>query len=270
MVSIPSSTSGMLAGSPPLPYTSPGDDEDPALSQNDELARVKLRIRALADRTIARGCTEAEAMVAAEMVGRLLERYALTMDEVDVRQEPCVQVQVAVGGRRRRPIDACVPALARFCDCKVWLARDEAQIHYVFFGFETDTALAAYLFAVITRAIQTGVSGFRATHTGLAGTALRRASTSFQGGMAMRVAERLGAMHAARAASVAAQRPAGTALMLVRDHVVEEAFQARKVRLRSLPGLTLRRNAAFRAGEDAGERVNLRRPVGGGDGARLQ
>ena len=209
-------------------------------------------------------------MAAAEMVGRLLERYALTMEEVDVRQEPCVAVEVAIGGRRRRPIDACVPALARFCDCKVWLVRGETQTHYVFFGFETDTALAAYLFAVVARAIETGVSAFRATHGGLAGTALRRASVSFQGGMAMRVAERLESLRAAREAAVAAQRPTGTALMLVRHSVVEDAFQARKVRLRALPGLKLRRNAAFRAGEEAGERVNLRRPVEGGGGVLLR
>ena len=93
------------------------------MSQTTELARVKTRIKALAEKTVGRGCTEAEAMAAAEMVGRLLERYALTMEEVDVRQEPCVQVEVPLGGRRRRPIDGCVPAIARFCDCKVWLAR---------------------------------------------------------------------------------------------------------------------------------------------------
>ena len=176
---------------------------------------MKVRIRALTERTIARGCTEAEAMMAAEMVGRLLERYALTMEEVDLRQEPCVQVEVPVGGQRRRPVDMCVPALARFCDCKVWLARTEQQLHYVFFGFETDVGLAAYLFAVIARSIQTEVTGFRKAKATLAGIALRRASTSFQGGMAVRVGERLTAMHAEREAAVAAQRPAGTSLMLV-------------------------------------------------------
>ncbi len=240
------------------------------MSQNDELARVKLRIKALTERTVARGCTEAEAMMAAEMVGRLLERYALSMEEVDVRQEPCVQTEVPVGGKRRRPIDVCVPALARFCDCKVWLARTEGQAHYVFFGFATDTALAAYLFAVIARAIENGLSEFRRGPGALAGTALRRASVSFQGGMAARVAERLDTMHAAREASVAAQRPTGTALIIVRHQVVDEAFRARKVRLRSLPGLMLRRNAAFRAGQEAGERVNLRRPVEEGGRALLR
>jgi hypothetical protein len=62
--------------------------------QTDELSRVKARIKALTEKTIANGCTEAEAMAAAEMVGRLLERYALSMG------------------------DGCVPAIGRFCDCK--------------------------------------------------------------------------------------------------------------------------------------------------------
>ena len=47
------------------------------MSQTTELVRVKARIRALAEKTVSNGCTEAEAMAAAEMVGRLLERYAL-------------------------------------------------------------------------------------------------------------------------------------------------------------------------------------------------
>ena len=91
------------------------------MSQTAELARVKARIKALTDKTVANGCTEAEAMSAAEMVGRLLERYALSMDEIEVREARCVQAEVPMGGQRRRPIDACVPAIARFCDCKVWL-----------------------------------------------------------------------------------------------------------------------------------------------------
>jgi hypothetical protein len=232
------------------------------LAQNEELDRVKARIKALTERTVDRGCTEAEAMAAAEMVGRLLERYALTMQEVDVRAEPCVQVQVPLGGRKRRPIDICMPAIARFCDCKVWLARAEAGSHYVFFGFATDTKLAAYLFAVIDRAIRTDLLAFRRESPALTGLLLRRASVSFQHGMAARIAERLEAMHAEREAHVSASREAGTALIVMRHQVVEAAFAEARVRLQSLPGLTLRRNAAYRAGRLAGDRVNLRRPLG--------
>ena len=251
-----------------LAYCRHADTESP-LNQNDELTRVKLRIRTLTERTIDRGCTEAEAMAAATMVGRLLERYALTMDEVDIRQQPCVQVMVPVGGMRRRPIDICVPAIARFCDCIVWLARSELQAHYVFFGFDTDTQLAAYLFDVIGRAMRNELARFKARSASTKGTALRGASISFQNGVAVRVAERLEALLAEREAAVTAQRPTGNALIIVRHQVVEDAFRESKVRLLGQQALSLRHNAAFRAGKAAGERVNLNRPVAQGGRALL-
>lgn len=69
------------------------------MNQTQELARVKARIKALTEKTVANGCTEAEAMSAVEMVGRLLERYALSMDEIEVRTARCVQVEVELGSR---------------------------------------------------------------------------------------------------------------------------------------------------------------------------
>jgi hypothetical protein len=71
------------------------------VSQAAELSRVKGRIKALTEKTVANGCTGAEAMAAADMVGRLLERYALSMDEIEIRTARCVQVEVPFGGRRR-------------------------------------------------------------------------------------------------------------------------------------------------------------------------
>jgi Protein of unknown function (DUF2786) len=233
------------------------------LRQTTELSRVKGRIKALAEKTVSNGCTEAEAMAAAEMVGRLLERYALSMDEIDVREQRCVQVEVPIGGKRRRPIDGCVTAIARFCDCKVWIARDAMVPSYVFFGFDVDTALASYLFAVIDRAMATELTAFRATHSRLSGVGVRSASKSFQQGMAARVADRLDAMRRARDANVAAQRSTGTALLLVKHRLVEDAFRETEIRLVAVAGLSRARlNGAFRHGLAAGDRVNLNRPVG--------
>jgi Protein of unknown function (DUF2786) len=239
------------------------------LGQADERERVKARIKALTERTVSRGCTEAEAMAAAAMVGRLLERYALTMEEVDIREEPCVQAEVPVGGLRRRPIDLCTPAIARFCDCKVWLAHAETAAHYVFFGFATDTKLAVYLFSIVDRAMGSELLSFRERRPTLAGTELRRASRSFQQGMAARIGERLETMHAEREASIGAAQSSGTALIIMRHQVVEDAFRNTKVQLQSSGGMTLRRNAAYRAGQAAGDRVNLGRPIDGGSPSRL-
>lgn len=248
------------------------------MSQTAELDRVKARIKALSDKTVANGCTEAEAMAAAEMVGRLLERYALSMDEIEVRTARCVQLDVLLGSRRRRPIDACVPAIARFCDCKVWLARatppapdaenfdwSRPASRYVFFGFETDTVLAGYLFAVIDRAIANETVAFKRANPKLRAVRLRQASASFQHGMAARIARRLDAMHEAREATVNAQRPSGNALVLAKAHVVDDAFRETDVHLVSMRAVGPRRvRSAFRDGWEAGERVNLDRPVPGG------
>lgn len=233
------------------------------MSQSDERERVKARVRALAARTTSNGCTEAEALAAAEMVGRLLERFALTMAEVDLRAEPCVEREVPLPGRRRRPIDGCVPAIARFCDCRVWLAADEGRPRYVFFGFEPDAVLATYLYAVIERAMAQEVGAFRARSTQLHGPDLRAACTSFGRGMAGRLDERLGAMHQARNEEVSAQQPTGTALMVVKASVVEEAFRATKIRLVRARGAAFHEDGAYRQGYAAGDGVPLDRPLTG-------
>ncbi len=245
------------------------------MNQTQELSRVKIRIKALTEKTVANGCTEAEAMSAAEMVGRLLQRYALSMDEIEVRSARCIQVEVELGSRRRRPIDGTVPAIARFCDCKVWLApagrvgaddleREQPQpgIRYIFFGFETDAGLAAYLFAVINRAITTETDAFKRANPRLRATKLRQASTSFQHGLVARVAARLESMHEEREEWVKAQRVTGTALIIAKHKVVDDAFRETAVRLINMSALGPQVNTkAYQEGWIAGDRVNLSRPV---------
>jgi hypothetical protein len=71
-------------------------------------------------------------------------------------------------------------------------------------------------------------------------------------------------MYGAREASVQAQRSTGTALILARHRVVEDAFRETNVRLVSMNVIGQRRIAsAFREGWQAGDRVNLSRPVHG-------
>ena len=79
--------------------------------------------------------------------------------------------------------------------------------------------------------MRTELEAFRAAHPQLRARRLRSASKSFQQGMAARIADRLVHMHQARDANVAAQRSTGTALMLVKHQVVEDAFRATEIRL---------------------------------------
>ena len=111
--------------------------------------------------------------------------------------------------------------------------------------------------------MRTELTKFRAANPRLRGLTLRRASKSFQQGMAARVADRLDEMHQAREAGVAAQHSTGTALMLVKHQVVDDALRETAIRLVSAGRLSrVRPNGAFRHGFAAGDRVNLNRPVG--------
>lgn len=232
------------------------------MQQTDELARVKSRIRALAEKTTSNGCTEAEALSAAEMVGRLLERYALTMEQVDLRETPYIQLEVHAGGQRRRPVDGCVVAIARFCDCKVWLTRGELGVTYIFFGLETDAMLGRYLFEIVGMALRTELAGFKARNPRLRDVGLRRAGESFQHGVVARIAAWLTADKADREATVATQRATGQALMLIKQSLVDEAFATLQTRL-----ISTRRSArrvvrsAYQDGLQAGDKVNLNRPL---------
>ena len=95
------------------------------------------------------------------------------------------------GGQRRRPVDGCVVAIARFCDCKFWLTRGELGVTYFFVGLETDAMLRRYLFEVVGMAMRTELAGFKARNPRLCDMGLRRAGESFQHGMVARIAARL-------------------------------------------------------------------------------
>ena len=124
--------------------------------------------------------------------------------------------------------------------------------------YDADTAMASYLFTVIDRAMATALTAFRTAQPRFRGVALRRASKSFQQGMAARVADRLDAMHRQRDANLAAHRSTGIALILVKQQVVEAAFRETKIGLVATAGLSRARlSGAFRHGLAAGDRVNL-------------
>lgn len=240
------------------------------MKQLAERERVKARIRTLLARTTQNGCTEAEALAAAEMVGRLLQHYALTMDEVALRQTPCVQRSVAWPGIRRRPIDCCIPALARFCDCKVWIQREDGKAAYVFFGMEQDVSLALYLHDVILRSIASESLMFRENHRHLQGAALAGAQRRYQAGMATRVAERLEALRRTLHDELHRQHSQGRALILAKDQTVEAAFKATTIRLVKGRGQVIRADHAYRDGYAAGDRVNLNRPLRQQDASLLR
>jgi hypothetical protein len=243
------------------------------MDQQTELSKVKARIRALAAKTVERGCSEAEAMAAAAKVGELLDVYGLSMSEVELREESCVQRRAAFAGPARTALRWVFPALLRFCECRGWT---DGRHDFVLFGLEPDVQMAEWLLHVVARALAHEEARYRA---GPAYAARREAPQavlrSFRYGFADRLSKRLDELADARAAAVAERRAAegrgsaSTALVVAKERKLDEAFRGLGVRLRTAySSATVRDRGAFRSGAEAGGRVGLERPVGAGPGAR--
>lgn len=226
------------------------------MDQTAELARVKGLIRALAERTVARGCSEAEAMAAAAKVGELLAVYGLTMTEVALRDETCIERRLAIDGPGATAIRWMFPAVLRFCGCRGWT---DGRRDLVLFGLEPDVQLAEWLLLVLDAALQTEAARFRVEADiprRDAGAALR----SFRYGFAARIGARLDALATPVAST---PPPAGAqALVLAKARKLDDAFATLGVRLRSVRSrATVRDPGAFGRGEAAGDRVGLDRPI---------
>ena len=88
------------------------------------LDKLKTRIQALRAKTIDNGCTEDEALAAAAKVAELLDRYDLSLTDVEMRAAPCERREFETHRKKRIPLDDCIGAVAHFCDCR-GLAREE-------------------------------------------------------------------------------------------------------------------------------------------------
>ncbi|MGG5811538.1 DUF2786 domain-containing protein [Falsiroseomonas sp. CW058] len=245
------------------------------MDEQTELAKVKARIRALAARTVERGCSEAEAMAAAQKVGELLEVYGLSMSEVELREEACVQRVVVFDDPRRQAMGWLFPALLRLTGCRGWTV---GRADYVIFGLEPDVQMAEYLMQVIAGALAWEEARYRASADYARGRLAPQARLrSFRIGFADRVAARLDELashrrateQAAAAGAAATTGTAGTALVLLKERRIEEGFRALGVRLRTVTRSTVVRDrGAYGHGRDAGGRVGLDRPIGAGTAGR--
>ena len=239
---------------------------------NTELDKIKLRITALARKTVENGCSEEEAMSAMHMVGHLLQSYNLTMDECDVRQSKCTTIHIPVRGTRRGPITSCMMNLAALFSGKCWFAkyghRDRITHRTVsahaFYIQEQDAEAVEYLFRVIEMSLTTEAQSFKKTDTYKDSTARKSAYTSFQRGMARRISTRLAEIKEANDVAMAAGKSTGTALIVLKGQLIEEEFKKENVKLvYRRTSERVRDPNAYAAGKAAGDRVNLNRPLAG-------
>jgi len=220
------------------------------------LERLVQRIQALRAKTVAQGCTEQEALAAAEKVAELLDRHGLSLNELAFRAQPCEGIGIQTSRRRAAPIDSCIPAIAAFFDCRVWAERAEgAPLRYIFFGLRGDVAASRYLYEMVEHAFETETDAFRTGDLYFEMAGERRSATnSFQTGLARGIAGKLQALRAARDAG--RRSASGRDLVPVKAAMVDEEMAKLGLNLsrRALGGAKRVLSDAYAAGEAAGQR----------------
>jgi hypothetical protein len=225
------------------------------VDQHDTAAldRLKLRIQALRAKTIANGCTEDEALSAAAKVAELLDRYDLSLSDVELRAASCERRIYETHRKKRIPIDDCIGAIAHFCDCRVWREKNAAgESSYVFFGLRPDIEVAHYLTELIDAAVRAELGRFKtsADYGRLRHQERHLANASFALGMVTSIAKKLTAMKPSRDQ---VNHSTGRGLVVLKTSVVDAEFDKLDMKLR-----TLRSNSrmvsvmAYEAGGAAG------------------
>lgn len=238
-------------------------NENPDLVALDKL---KARIQGLRAKTTDNGCTEGEALSAAAKVAELLNRYDLSLTDVEIQDASCERLAYETHRNKRIPLGDCIGAIANFCDCRVWRENSPTgDARYVFFGLRSDIEAARYLTELIDSAVRFELGRYKTS------TAYQRfrhqerhmTNASFTLGMVASIADKLTAMKAGRDQ---ANNVAGRDLVVLKSAVVDAELNRLDLKL-----TTVRRPArmvtpeAYDAGDTAGAslaiNLDIRKPI---------
>lgn len=239
------------------------------------------RIRSLLAKTVENGATEAEALAAAAKARAIMDAHRLSQSDIEVQDEPIDQELVdRPVDQKSAAVDACLFGIDAYCGVQTWFrtgfktgavgSGSAWKRRLVIFGLRSDVQMAKYLYQMIAASIRLETAKFAAANKDnwRDAAVTRKLNQSFQVGMARRVNQRLTDM--AKDANATAKTSDGTALVVVKNAVVAEAYANLNLSFGRAPaGLRAFDHGAYHAGRAAGDRVNLSRPVSGAAQGRI-
>lgn len=220
-------------------------------------ARAIRLIREMQNRTQENGCSEAEALEAADKIGAMMRQFDLELSDVTARDvSDMTQIEVYAPDNAAGSI---LVGIGKLCSLQVY--RDTKQttvVAYVMFGHAPDVELATYLYEVCDEAIDNDWQKDMNAH-GYS----KKKRESFRAGFAHRVHARMSQMRKERddAAAAMARQSNCTDLVVLKDQIVEAEFAKTGVKLTSSRRTVSYDNATYLRGHMAGDRVNLNNPL---------
>lgn len=224
------------------------------VKEDPELERVKRIVRSMLERTQDNGCSEAEALLAAEKVGQLMEQYELKLTDIMVRETKCVQREVYAADRHAQSI---ISGCGVLCTLKTYHKGGQTVTTFILFGHPHDVELAIYLYEVCAEALDNDYAADQKIH----GYSVAKRN-SFRQGFAERIYSRMSQLRDKRDAERRARMPTSgcTDLVVLKNQLVTQEFDALGVKL-VYTEKKVADERAFRRGLVAGDSVNLNSPL---------
>jgi hypothetical protein len=235
------------------------------------------KITALLAKTQQNGCTESEAIAAAELAQKLMGKYGLSLSELQTISSPadvCVPDGITIGKQRAHEVLHLSNAIAFYTDTRTWysrtglihLGKGRIRLHdtsansgcvvLVYFGLTADVAVAKYLTDTLRVMLDSEWNAFWHAYPKKPKPNARTARASFMEGSTSRVSQRLYELKRAQSRAVVNDC---REIVLVKEQIVKAAFEASGVRPRreSRSARFAGDSISMNAGDAAGQRVSI-------------
>lgn len=219
------------------------------------------------------GCSEHEATERMRKARELMDKHYLTMSDIEIQQEEVVKESFdRPEVKAIATVDGALYGIAEYCGVKHWYTtRQERDLFsgeiierrlITFLGLKQDVDMSYWLYEMIGNVIETESEDYIDNNLFKLTTAKLRkdAAYAFEVAMAHRINGRLKEM--AEAMNASAKTATGTALMVIKNQLVDEAYAKLNLNLRYSTNRTkVKDGLAVAAGLAAGDNVNLQRPL---------
>lgn len=215
------------------------------------------KIQLLKEKTVSNGCSEAEAMSAADKISQLLNEYDLSMSEVELKSQVFQTGELEVDGSIRKPIHDIVATIGIFTDTKVWYNKKDKKFVYSFFGSKNDVDFAHYLFNLLSNSMDFEYKKFQKTaeYKAIGG---RVARSPFYKGMSVRLSQRLKEMKQ----TIKNTNDEKGLVLYDKMGLVKQKFNELNIKLKKeSKKISISNSDAFYAGKKAADNITINKGV---------
>lgn len=236
----------------------------------NNIESIKETIRNLRARAADEGSSESEALAAIAKADKLMQKHALTIDELETEasNNGIVTVYWTKDTKKRPAVTFVASSIALLTETKGWEQTSAAGLKSLaFMGFEADTEYALYLCDLIHNAMEAGWDEYKETadYASVPRNKRGRLRDDFMRGVAVRIRAKITALVAERRTQAPdIKTTSGTDIVVAKRTLIAEAFdeQGMELRKKRKPRKVRVDASAYFAGQATGEKTNIVTGIG--------